>query len=165
MQRFSVRIAAAACAAAAMLAGAAEAQTLRARLNSDIRSTDPGTNRDGPTDGVVQHMVEGLVAFREDTSVGPLLAERYDVSDDGKTYTFTLRPGVRFHNGAPLTADDVVWSWQRYLDAATQWRCRPEFAGGLVMVALGLLLFFGRFYVLRIYVNRALERLGLEPVF
>jgi cytochrome c-type biogenesis protein len=40
-----------------------------------------------------------------------------------------------------------------------------QFAGGLVMVALGLLLFFGRFYVLRIYVNRILERFGLDPVF
>ena len=40
-----------------------------------------------------------------------------------------------------------------------------QFAGGLVMVALGLLLFFGRFYVLRIYVNRALEWFGLEPLF
>jgi cytochrome c-type biogenesis protein len=40
-----------------------------------------------------------------------------------------------------------------------------QFAGGLVMVALGLLLFFGKFYVLRIYVNRALEWFGLEPVF
>jgi len=40
-----------------------------------------------------------------------------------------------------------------------------QFAGGLVMVVLGLLLFFGRFYVLRIYVNRVLERLGIEPVF
>ncbi|WP_231712193.1 ABC transporter substrate-binding protein [Vineibacter terrae] len=128
-------LAAAGIAAAATLAPlcAADAQntTIRLRMKTDIRSTDPGTNRDGPTDGVVQHMVEGLVAFREDTSVGPLLAERYDVSADGKTYTFTLRPDVRFHNGAPLTADDVVWSWQRYLDAATQWRCRPEFTGGL----------------------------------
>jgi cytochrome c-type biogenesis protein len=40
-----------------------------------------------------------------------------------------------------------------------------QFAGGLVMVVLGLMLFFGRFYVLRIYVNRALEWIGLEPVF
>lgn len=40
-----------------------------------------------------------------------------------------------------------------------------QFVGGLVMVSLGLLLFFGRFYVLRIYVNRALEWFGLEPVF
>ena len=40
-----------------------------------------------------------------------------------------------------------------------------QFAGGLVMVALGLLLFFGRFYILRIYVNRLFEWLGLDPVF
>jgi cytochrome c-type biogenesis protein len=40
-----------------------------------------------------------------------------------------------------------------------------QFAGGVVMVALGLLLFFGKFYVLRIYVNRALEWFGLDPVF
>ena len=40
-----------------------------------------------------------------------------------------------------------------------------RFAGGLVMVALGLLLFFGKFYVLRIYVNRALEWFGIEPLF
>jgi cytochrome c-type biogenesis protein len=40
-----------------------------------------------------------------------------------------------------------------------------QFAGGLVMVVLGLLLFFGRFYVLRIYVNRVLEWFGIEPVF
>jgi hypothetical protein len=40
-----------------------------------------------------------------------------------------------------------------------------QFAGGLVMVALGLLLFFGRFYVLRIYINRAFEWFGLDPVF
>jgi cytochrome c-type biogenesis protein len=40
-----------------------------------------------------------------------------------------------------------------------------QFAGGLVMVCLGLLLFFGRFYVLRIYVNRLFEWFGLEPVF
>jgi hypothetical protein len=40
-----------------------------------------------------------------------------------------------------------------------------QFAGGAVMVALGLLLFFDRFYVLRIYANRVLEHLGLEPAF
>lgn len=40
-----------------------------------------------------------------------------------------------------------------------------QFGGGAIMVALGLLLFFGRFYILRVYFNRVLERLGLEPVF
>ncbi len=108
---------------------------LRVRLNADILSTDPGVNRDFNTDAVVLHMVEGLVAFREDTSIGPLLAESYGVSEDGKTYSFVLREGVKFHNGAALTADDVVWSLKRYLDPATGWRCLSEFDGhGLVKI-------------------------------
>ncbi|MFN8928268.1 MAG: ABC transporter substrate-binding protein, partial [Rhodospirillales bacterium] len=113
--------------------GAAGAQpaadTLRVRLNADIRSTDPGVNRDANSDAVVMHMVEGLVAFREDTSVGPMLAESVTVAPDGLAYTFRLRDGVRFHNGAPLTAEDVAFAWKRYMDPATQWRCLPEFDG------------------------------------
>lgn len=46
-------------------------QTLRIQINSDIRSTDPGGNRDDNTDNVLLHVGEGLVALREDTSVGP----------------------------------------------------------------------------------------------
>jgi peptide/nickel transport system substrate-binding protein len=111
------------------LAGPAAADTLRARLNADIRSTDPGVNRDANTDAVVLHMVEGLVAFREDASVGPLLAESMTVSDDGRTYTFRLREGVRFHNGAALTAEDVAWTWRRYMTPETRWRCLTEFDG------------------------------------
>ena len=108
---------------------------LRTRINADIRSTDPGTNRDANTDGVVAHIVEGLVAFREDTSVGPMLAESWTISDDGKTYTFRLRRGVTFHNGAVMSADDVVWSLKRWLDPATQWRCLSEFsANGIARI-------------------------------
>ena len=114
----------------------ANAETmLRTRLNADIRSTDPGTNRDANTDGVMAHIVEGLVAFRDDTSIGPMLAESWTVSNDGKTYTFRLRHGVQFHNGAVMTADDVVWSLKRWLDPATQWRCLSEFgANGIAQI-------------------------------
>ena len=108
---------------------AAAGGILRSRINADIRSTDPGTNRDANTDGVVAHMVEGLVAFKEDTSVGPMLADSWDISDGGRTYTFHLRQGVKFHNGATMTSDDVVWSFKRYLDPATGWRCLSEFDG------------------------------------
>ncbi|QHJ00615.1 ABC transporter substrate-binding protein [Xylophilus rhododendri] len=115
------------------LAGLAQAQAparpLRVQINSDIRSTDPGTNRDDNTDSVLMHIGEGLVAMREDTSPGPLLASKVDVSADGLSYTFTLRDGVKFQNDAPLTAQDVVWSWKRYMDPATNWRCLPEFDG------------------------------------
>lgn len=103
--------------------------TVRVRLNADIRSTNPGVNRDDTTDGVVLHMVEGLVAYGADGSVRPLLAESVDASSDGLTYSFKLRRGVTFHNGAPLTSADVLWSWQRYMDPQTQWLCTNEFNG------------------------------------
>lgn len=122
------------CLAAALLLSGAlclartapAATLLRASLNSDILSTDPGTRRDENTDGVLLHVVEGLVAAREDTSIGPMLADHWTVSDDGRTYTFFLRDGVVFHNGQPLTSADVVWSLERYLDPKTGWRCARE---------------------------------------
>ena len=103
------------------------APILRARLNSDIVSTDPGTRRDENTNGVLLHIVEGLVGSREDGSVGPMLASRWSISPDGRVYTFALRPEVVFHNGAPLTSAEVVWSLQRYLKPETRWRCLEVF--------------------------------------
>jgi peptide/nickel transport system substrate-binding protein len=129
-RRFAALALVATCLAFAGTTAPARAETvLRAWLNSDIRSTEPGVNRDENTDAVMMHVFEGLVAFREDTSVGPMLADSIDVSPDGLTYTFRLRDGVKFHNGAPLTAEDVVWSWRRYLDPATHWRCLPDLDG------------------------------------
>src|SRR3546814_2611652 len=72
-----------------------EGNVLRARLNADIISSDPGMKRDANTDAVILHVVEGLVAAREDGSVGPMLADRWTVSPDGRTYRFHLREGVR----------------------------------------------------------------------
>jgi peptide/nickel transport system substrate-binding protein len=60
------------------------------------------------------NICEGLVrANATATAVEPALAERWTASRDGLTYTFTLRDGVRFHNGKPVTADDVIASLQR----------------------------------------------------
>lgn len=129
--------------AAALLSGAvlvaatpaiAQDSTIRVRLNSDVRSTDPGVNRDANTDAVMMHLVEGLVQFRENASVGPMLARAIETSTDGLTYTFRLREGVRFHNGQTLTSADVKFAWDRYMTAATNWRCRGEFAGGVTTV-------------------------------
>jgi peptide/nickel transport system substrate-binding protein len=114
---------------AATLAHAQSESLIRVAMNSDIRGTNPGVNRDSNTDTVIHHIVEGLVAHKEDGSVGPLLAESVEVSKDGLTYTFKLRPDVKFHNGAPFTAADAVWSWKRYLDPATGWQCLSQFDG------------------------------------
>jgi ABC-type dipeptide transport system, periplasmic component len=112
-----------------VLPAAAQVSPLRIALNADIRSTNPGVNRDDNTDAVILHVVEGLVAYSEDSSVKPLLARSVEMSEDGRAYTFKLRDGIKFHNGAELTADDVVWNWQRYMDPKTEWRCLPEFDG------------------------------------
>lgn len=112
------------------LSDAASAQgALRVMLNADIRGTDPGVNTDLNTSTVALHVMEGLVAYREDGSVGPMLAEKVDLSADGLTYTFTLRDGVAFHNGAKLDSAIVTAAWKRYMDPATQWRCVNEFDG------------------------------------
>jgi peptide/nickel transport system substrate-binding protein len=102
---------------------------LRSRLNADLVSSNPGVLRDENTDVVLAHVVEGLVANREDGRVGPMLAKGWDISADGKTYTSHLRSGVVFHNGAPLTAADAVWSLKRYFDKKTHWRCYSDLRG------------------------------------
>lgn len=128
-----LRIVATACSLA--LAATAAAQTpkqggtIRLSINSDIRSTAVGINRDANTDAVMMHIVEGLVGYREDGSVAPMLAESVSASADGKAYTFKLRQGVKFHNGAPLTAADVVASMKKWLDPATKWLCLADFDG------------------------------------
>jgi len=108
----------------------AASDTVRIRTNSDLRSIDPGVNRDLNTDLVLQHVIEGLVAFKEDATIAPMLAKSVDVSDDGTVYTFTLRDDVKFHNGATMSIDDVLFAWKRYMDPATDWFCRPQFAPG-----------------------------------
>lgn len=125
--------------AAMMVAGGpVAAEVVKLALTADIRSTNPGVNRDDNTDGVVLNMVEGLVGYAEDGTVKPLLARSVERSADGVTYTFKLRPGVKFHNGADLTAADVAWNWRRYMDPRTEWRCLAEFDGrnGLKVEAL-----------------------------
>jgi peptide/nickel transport system substrate-binding protein len=84
--------------------------------------------RDANTDAVVLHVVEGLVASREDGTIAPMLASGWTVSGDGRTYRFALRHGVRFHNGAPLTSADVKWSLDRYLAPDSHWRCKNDFS-------------------------------------
>lgn len=112
-----------------LMGSALHATELKVALNADIRSSNPGVNRDANTDTVMLQIVEGLVGHREDGTVGPLLAEKIDVSDDGRIYTFTLREGVKFHNGEMLTSEHVIWSWKRYMDPETKWRCYKYFSG------------------------------------
>ncbi len=64
-------------------------------------------------------MFEGLTKIQDDFTIAPSLATSWTVSQDGKSYTFKLRPGVKFHNGRDMVADDVKFSLDRILDPKT----------------------------------------------
>jgi oligopeptide transport system substrate-binding protein len=83
-----------------------------------IRTLDPARATDLETLWIVDQMYEGLLEFDDDLGVVPALADRWSVSEDGLTYAFGLRPGVQFHDGSALTAQDVVLSFERMLDPA-----------------------------------------------
>jgi peptide/nickel transport system substrate-binding protein len=86
------------------------------RDNYDPRSLDPALSTDVPTGRAVGYVFDGLTRFTPTAQVEPGLAARWEISRDGRTYTFHLRRGVSFHNGAPFRAHTVVTSWQRALD-------------------------------------------------
>ncbi|MGE0615624.1 MAG: peptide ABC transporter substrate-binding protein [Bacteriovoracia bacterium] len=68
---------------------------------------------------VLMNLMEGLVSFDQDMRVAPALAQTWTRSQDGKTYTFKLRPGVKWSDGVPLKAKDFLNSWRRLLSPLT----------------------------------------------
>ena len=79
-------------------------------------SLDPHAAAAAGTREVLFNIYEGLVKISPDGELIPAVAERYDISEDGLVYTFTLREGVKFHNGESVTAADVVYSMNRCAD-------------------------------------------------
>src|SRR5215471_6016386 len=68
--------------------------------------------------GVLYAIHDALVRPYPGHKMGPSLAESWTESPDGKTYEFKLRPGLEFHNGDPLTTEDVKFSYERYKGAS-----------------------------------------------
>ncbi|MEY3271440.1 MAG: hypothetical protein RLZZ341_341 [Pseudomonadota bacterium] len=88
------------------------AQTLRWASQGDSLTMDPHSQNEGLTNALNGQVYERLVRRDRQLAIGPGLAVRWQQTGP-LTWRFTLRPGVRFHDGAPLTADDVVFSVQR----------------------------------------------------
>ena len=80
---------------------------------------DPALVTEGGTGDVLQNIFEGLVGFDENNRIRPVLAEEWDISPDGRIYTFRLK-AAKFHNGRALTAEDVRYSLERALLPATR---------------------------------------------
>jgi ABC-type transport system substrate-binding protein len=86
----------------------------------DPRSLDPALSTDVPTGRAVAYIFDGLTRFTPDAKVVPGLAKSWEVTPDGLTYTFHLRSGVKFHDGQPFGAKNVIFTFQRVLDPKTK---------------------------------------------
>ena len=102
---------------ASSAAGTAAGGTLNIMLETEVQSLDPQIATDGTSFEVIADYTDGLMQMDADGSAVPAIAESYDISEDGKTYTFHLRD-AKWSNGEAVTAADFVFGWQRAVDPA-----------------------------------------------
>ena len=102
---------------AALMAGAASAKDdITVALQLEPPHLDPTSAAAGAIDSVLySNVFEGLTRFMSDGSVVPGLAESWEISDDGLTYTFKLHDGVTFHDGSTMDAEDVKFTLDRII--------------------------------------------------
>ncbi|NNU82042.1 ABC transporter substrate-binding protein [Halovulum dunhuangense] len=87
----------------------------------DVATLDPAIGYDWQNWSMIKSLFDGLMDYVPGTTeLRPGLAESYEISEDGMTFTFRLRPGVKFHNGREMTAEDVKYSLDRVTNPATQ---------------------------------------------
>src|SRR5690348_15881556 len=99
----------------------------------DVNSLDPGVAPDQTSINAINLLFTGLVQLDDNLKVQDQLAASHSVSSDGLTYTFTLKPGLKFSDGTPLTSADVAYSIDRSLS--------PEVnnLSGVALTYLGLI--------------------------
>ncbi|RRD21643.1 ABC transporter substrate-binding protein [Brucellaceae bacterium VT-16-1752] len=87
----------------------------------DVSTLDPAIGYDWQNWSMIKSLFDGLMDYEPGTTnLRKEIAEDYTISDDGKTFTFKLRKGVKFHNGRELNADDVKYSIERVVNPKTQ---------------------------------------------
>ena len=95
--------------------------TMIVTYKDDVSTLDPAIGYDWQNWSMIKSLFDGLMDYEPGTStLTKDLAEDYTISEDGLTYTFKLRQGVKFHNGRELTAEDVKYSLDRVTNPATQ---------------------------------------------
>ena len=104
------------------------------RLYVDPPTLDPHLTTDATSAQVIVEVFGGLVTIDKDLNVVPDLAESWDVSSDGTVYTFRLRRNATFHDGKPVTAEDVRWSLERVTSPLTESPNVDQYLGDIVGV-------------------------------
>ena len=101
-----------ALAAATVVAAPLHAQTLRWAAQNDILTMDPHSQNHATTNAILMHAYEGLTRYGVNREVEPALATKWTFVSPTQV-RFELRKGVKFHDGTPFTADDVIFSFNR----------------------------------------------------
>ena len=101
------------------LAGA-EDRYLGVMLSTNVMSLDTNLATDGESFEVIADCIDGLMQMDADGAAIPAMAESYELSEDGKTYTFHLRD-AKWQNGDPVTANDFVFAWRRICQEAGEY--------------------------------------------
>ena len=103
---------------------------LTIEMGPDVESIDPALNTTNDGANYITYLFDNLLRVDKDGKVAPSMAEKYEVSDDGLTWTFHLRDGLKWSDGSDFTAGDFVYSWQRMVD--------PEVAAPYAETVLGM---------------------------
>ena len=96
---------------------------------SDLKTMDPALSTDAPSISGIDLVFTGLVQFDDNLKVQPQLAASYELGSDGLTWTFHLKPNLKFSDGTPLTSADVVYSINRALLPAVKSVVAPVYLG------------------------------------
>ncbi|WP_432627921.1 peptide ABC transporter substrate-binding protein [Brotaphodocola sp.] len=97
----------------------ADGKVLKYVMSKEPETLDPNMNNYSTSSSVLQNLFTGLMQVGADGKLINGCAEKYDVSDDGLTYTFTLRDGLKWSDGSDLTAGDFEYAWKRALNPET----------------------------------------------
>lgn len=100
--------------------------------NIDPFTLDPAVSSDVTSHGYVMQLFSGLVRLDDKLEPAPDIAQRWQVAEDGRTYTFYLRQDVKFHDGRPVKAEDVKYSWERACAPETQSLTAATYLGDIV---------------------------------
>ncbi|MDQ0113575.1 peptide ABC transporter substrate-binding protein [Paenibacillus harenae] len=98
--------------------GQEEARAFRLNLHSEPPSLDPALMEDNVSGTIATGIYEGLTRKDESGNTVEGMAESWEISEDGKTYTFKIRSDAKWSNGDPVTANDFEFAWKRALDPA-----------------------------------------------
>ncbi|MCQ2523487.1 MAG: peptide ABC transporter substrate-binding protein [Lachnospiraceae bacterium] len=127
-----------------------DGKILSVQVGPDPETIDPALNSAVDGGNMILHNFECLLTVAQDGSLAPGQAETYDVTEDGLTWTFHLRDGLKWSDGSDLTANDFVYSWRRV--------CDPNTAAPYAETVLGMVEGFDE------AINGNLEALGVTAL-